>query len=119
MSDLKKNEECSGCIGLTNEHTCEGYDDFLKMKAEYVKATHGDNTVQMIQLAEAVKNLRAENERLKAQIKYMRRPGKSVAGYMQKAVELDHQNTELSDRLILRDKTIAELKARIEELENA
>ena len=28
-----KKQECEGCIGLTDEHTCEGWDEFQRMKA--------------------------------------------------------------------------------------
>jgi hypothetical protein len=34
MVSDKKLEECTGCIGITEEHTCEGYQDFLALKAD-------------------------------------------------------------------------------------
>lgn len=29
-----KKDECQGCIGISDEHTCEGHAEFLAMKAE-------------------------------------------------------------------------------------
>lgn len=31
---MGKQEECQGCIGITDDHTCEGWDEFQKMKAD-------------------------------------------------------------------------------------
>ena len=31
---MSKKEECQGCIGFTDEHTCEGWADFQAMKVE-------------------------------------------------------------------------------------
>ena len=31
--DPKRKDECLGCIGITDDHTCPGHSDFLKMKA--------------------------------------------------------------------------------------
>ena len=49
---MKKKEECMGCIGLSDEHTCEGYAQFLAMKAEKDKCQNCKRLTDEIRLTE-------------------------------------------------------------------
>lgn len=70
---MDKLEECTGCIGSTKEHTCQGWDDFQQIKAmrEGSKGMPAAE-FEIDRLQKRVATLNTEIERLTADLKCAR-----------------------------------------------
>ena len=53
MTDQKQKQECEGCLGLSDEHICQDYADFLAMKAAKDKCQNCEAKDRRIEELEA------------------------------------------------------------------